>query len=106
MGRFGTGIVFGARGLRYSREALRNMKPGDSMQAKIVALDGEEGHIELSLSEAGKQKLWQLAKELTESGEVIKAKIVGANAGGLMTIVAEDLGGFFACLTALPRTLS
>jgi small subunit ribosomal protein S1 len=70
------------------------MKPGDSLQAKIVALDGEEGHIELSLSEAGKQKLWQLAKELTESGEVIKAKIVGANAGGLMTIVAEELKAF------------
>jgi small subunit ribosomal protein S1 len=93
MGRFGTGIVFGAE-ISNAREALRNMKPGDSLQAKIVALDGEEGHIELSLSEAGKQKLWQLAKELTESGEVIKAKIVGANAGGLMTIVAEELKAF------------
>ena len=93
MGRFGTGIVFGAE-IANAREALRNLKPGDSLQAKIVALDGEEGHIELSLSEAGKQKLWQLAKELAESGEVIKAKIVAANAGGLMTIVAEDLKAF------------
>ncbi len=93
LGRFGTGIVFGAE-ISNAREALRNMKPGDSLQAKIVALDGEEGKIELSLSEAGKQKLWQLAKELTESGEVIKAKIVGANAGGLMTIVAEELKAF------------
>jgi ribosomal protein S1 len=93
MGRFGTGIVYGAE-IGNAREAVRNLKPGDKMQAKIVALDGEEGHIELSLSEAGKQKLWQQAKELTESGEVIKAKIVGANAGGLMTVVAEELKAF------------
>ena len=93
MGRFGTGIVFGVE-IANAREALRTLKPGDSLQAKIVALDGEEGDIELSLSEAGKQKLWALAKELSESGEVIKAKIVAANAGGLMTVVAEDLKAF------------
>ncbi len=93
MGRFGTGIVFGAE-VSNAREALRTVKPGDVMQAKIVALDGEEGLVELSLSEAGKQKLWALAKELTESGEVIKAKVVGANAGGLMTVVADDLKAF------------
>lgn len=93
MGRFGTGIVFGVE-IANARETLRTLKPGDSLQAKIVALDGEEGDIELSLSEAGKQKLWQLAKELAESGEVIKAKIAGANAGGLMTVVADDLKAF------------
>jgi small subunit ribosomal protein S1 len=93
MGRFGTGIVFGAE-VANAREALRNLKPGDSLQAKIVAVDGEEGFIELSLSEAGKQKLWALAKDFAESGEVIKAKVVGANAGGLMTTVADDLKAF------------
>jgi small subunit ribosomal protein S1 len=93
MGRFGTGIVFGSE-VANAKEAIRNLKPGDKLQAKIVALDGEEGHIELSLSEAGKQKLWQQAKELAEAGEVVKAKIVGANAGGLMTTVAEDLKAF------------
>jgi len=93
MGRFGTGIVYGAE-VTNAREALRNLAVGDKLQAKIVALDGEEGMIELSLSEAGKQKLWQLAKELSESGEVIKAKIAGANAGGLMAIVAEELKAF------------
>jgi len=93
MGRFGTGIVFGAE-VTNAREALRNMNPGDKMPAKIVVLDGEEGLIELSISEAGKQKLWQQAKELAEAGEVIKAKIVAANAGGLMTVVAEELKAF------------
>ncbi len=93
MGRFGTGIVYGAE-VSNAREALRGLNPGEKIQAKIVALDGEEGLIELSLAEAGKQKLWAQVKELTESGEVIKAKIVAANAGGLMTTVIEDLKAF------------
>ncbi|HVN26578.1 MAG TPA: S1 RNA-binding domain-containing protein [Candidatus Paceibacterota bacterium] len=93
LGRFGTGIVYGIEVMN-AKEALRNLNPGDKLQAKIIALDGEEGQIELSLSEAGKQKLWQQAKELAESGEVTKAKVIGANAGGLMAIVAEDLKSF------------
>jgi len=92
-GRFGTGIVYGVE-MTNAKEALRNIKPGDKLQAKIVALDGEEGCIELSLSEAGKQKLWQQAKEWLESGEVIKTKIVAANAGGLMAAIGDDLKAF------------
>jgi small subunit ribosomal protein S1 len=97
MGRFGTGIVFGVE-MSNAKEALRNMKPGEKMHAKIVTLDGEEGRTELSVSEAGKQKLWIQAKELAEAGEVIKAKIVAANAGGLMASVvgagSDDLKAF------------
>ena len=93
MGRFGTGIVYGVE-VSNAREALRNLNPGEKVQAKIVALDGEEGLIELSLAEAGKQKLWAQVKDLVEAGEVIKAKIVAANAGGLMTTVIEDLKAF------------
>ncbi len=66
MGRFGTGIVFGAE-IANAREAIRNLKPGDKLQAKIVTLDGEEGDIELSLSEAGKQKLWAASQRNSPS---------------------------------------
>jgi small subunit ribosomal protein S1 len=83
MGRFGTGIVFGVE-LQNAKEAVRKLEPGAKLHAKIVSLDGEEGCVELSLAEAGKQKLWQEAKDFAESGEVVKAKIVSANAGGLM----------------------
>jgi small subunit ribosomal protein S1 len=93
MGRFGTGIVYGME-LQNAREALRHLEPGTKLHAKIVMLDGEEGRIELSLSEAGKQKLWQQAKELAEAGEVIKAKVAAANAGGLMVTVNDDLKAF------------
>jgi small subunit ribosomal protein S1 len=92
MGRFGTGIVYGAE-LQNAKEAVRNLKPGDKLHAKIISLDGEEGCIELSLSEAGKQKLWQQAKDFAESGEVVKAQIASANAGGLMAVLPSEGDG-------------
>ncbi len=78
-----------------AREMLRSMKPGGRVLAKIVAVDGEGGNIELSLSEAGRQKAWQGVKELAENGEVIKIKVLGANAGGLTATLPEsDLRAF------------
>ncbi len=94
LGQFGTGIVFGAE-FANAKEALRNLKPGDKVAAKIVSIDGEKDLIELSLAEAGKQKLWQEIKELAEGGEIIKAKITAANAGGLMASIDNlDLKAF------------
>jgi small subunit ribosomal protein S1 len=93
IGRFGTGIVYGAE-MTNAREAVRNLKAGDVLHAKIISLDEEEGLIELSLSEAGKQKIWQEAKDLMESGEVVKAKIIAANAGGLMAALPNEIKAF------------
>jgi small subunit ribosomal protein S1 len=94
LGRFGSGIVFGME-LQNAKEIIRNLEPGAKIPAKILELDGEEGCIELSLSEAGKQKLWQQVKELAETGEVVKVKIAAANAGGLMANLGDiDLKAF------------
>jgi ribosomal protein S1 len=94
LGRFGAGIVYGAEALN-AREILRNLKPGDKLPAKIVSLDGEGGYIELSLAEAGRQKLWQQAKELSEAGEIIRIKVSSANAGGLTVDLGDiDLKAF------------
>lgn len=94
LGRFGSGIVFGME-LQNAKEIIRKLEPGQKIPAKILELDGEEGCIELSLSEAGKQKLWQQVKELAEAGEVIKVKIAAANAGGLMANLGNiDLKAF------------
>lgn len=83
MGKSGTGIVYGVE-LQNARDILKNLHPGDKLPAKIVSLDGEGGYVELSLAEAGKQQQWQQAQELMESGEIVKFKVNGANAGGLM----------------------
>jgi hypothetical protein len=60
------------------------MKPGDKIPAKVISLDGEEGLIELSLAEAGKQRQWQGVQDLMESGEIVKFKPTASNMGGLI----------------------
>ncbi|MEK9173491.1 MAG: S1 RNA-binding domain-containing protein [Patescibacteria group bacterium] len=79
---FGTGVLYGTE-LSNAKSAIRDLEPGGKIAAKIVNLEGENGYIELSLSEADKQQLWQQAKELMESGEIVKTKITGSNSGGL-----------------------
>jgi small subunit ribosomal protein S1 len=93
MGRFGTGIVYGVE-MANAKEAIKGLKSGDKLNAKIVSLDGEEGYVELSLSEAGRQKIWQRAKDLAEIGETVKAKVAAANAGGLMVTIENDIKAF------------
>jgi len=88
VGQFGTGMVYGIE-FNNARELLKKLQPGEKISAKIIAVDGEDGHVELSLTEADQQRLWQQAKELQEAGEVLKIKITGANAGGLMAMVGD-----------------
>jgi len=88
VGQFGTGIVYGVE-FGNARELLKRLEPGGKISAKILSADGEDGYVELSLTEADQQRLWQQAKELLESGEVIKVKVTGANAGGLITTLAD-----------------
>jgi small subunit ribosomal protein S1 len=88
LGRFGTGIIYGAE-LGNAREVIKGLNPGDKVAAKIVMIDAESGYTELSLAEAGKQRQWQTVQDLADSGEIIKFKITGANAGGLMGAISD-----------------
>lgn len=83
LGKFGTGIVYGLE-LLNAKEVIKKLKVGDKIPVKIIVLENENGLRELSLIEAGQQKSWQKVKELEESGETIKMKIIGANSGGLI----------------------
>lgn len=88
LGRFGTGIVYGAEFIN-ARETLREMEAGQTVAAKVVALDGEDGYIELSLTEASRQKVWQQVQDLLDSGELIKVKITAMNPGGFLAQLSE-----------------
>ncbi len=82
IGKYGTGIVYGVE-FTNARETIKNLKPGDKLPAKILDLDGEQGYAELSIAEAGKQRMWQQVQDLQEAGEVVKMKVTGSNSGGL-----------------------
>lgn len=83
LGKFGTGIVYGME-LLNAKNLLKDLQPGGIVSAKVVDLDGEEGAVELSLASAHKQKNWQDIKDLSDAGEAIAVKIIGANSGGLV----------------------
>ena len=87
LNKFGTGIVYGNE-LMNSRDILKNLAEGETISAKVISSDNEEGFIELSLAGAYKQKEWQVLKETMENDEILSVKISGANTGGLTTEIS------------------
>lgn len=91
LGSFGTGIIYGREFLE-ARDNLRDLKEGDRVFAKVIDLENEEGYVELSISQAGKEITWQRLSQKKEKGEIISAKILGANKGGLLTEISGIAG--------------
>jgi len=88
LGRFGTGIVYGVEFLN-AKNIIKKLEIKETVNAKVVELDNDEGYVELSLAGAQKQQNWHEIKELEEKGESFTVKIVSANSGGLIAEVYE-----------------
>jgi len=87
LGVFGTGIIYG-REFQEAKEELKSLKIGDSVFAKIIDLENEEGYIELSVSQASSELIWEGLRQKKEKGENVTVKILGANRGGLLTEIS------------------
>ena len=87
LGILGTGIIYGKE-FYEAKDKLKDLKIGDSVFTKIIDLENEEGYIELSLTEAGKELAWEQLSEKKGKDESIIVKISGANKGGLLTEVS------------------
>ena len=86
LGALGTGIIYGKEFINAKNE-LKKLKIGDTVFAKIIDLENEEGYIELSLSQASNELVWVELQRKKEKGEKIKVNISGANKGGLLAEV-------------------
>lgn len=91
----GTGVIYG-RELINAKAILKKLHVGDTVTAKVVEPENEDGFVELSLAEADKQKAWQAMKDLKESNEPFVVTITNANAGGLIA----EMSGLQAFLPA------
>ena len=80
---YGTGIIYGREYLA-ARDLIRDINAGDTIKAKVVELENEDGYIELSLREAKKALAWEEAEETMKSGETLEIVVKEANKGGLM----------------------
>ncbi len=89
---FGTGIIYGREYLS-ARETLKNVNIGDTITAKVVGDDNEEGYIELSLREARQALIWNEAETALQKKTVFELPITEANKGGLI-IQWNGLSGF------------
>jgi small subunit ribosomal protein S1 len=93
LGAKGIGIVYGAEFYR-AKDLLKGLDIGDTVMAKVIELENEEGYRELSVVEASKEVTWEKLKDLKEKKEAIEVKIKKANKGGLMA----DIHGIQAFL--------
>ena len=87
LGARGTGIIYGKEFIA-EKESLKDVEIGEGIAAKILELENDEGYIELSLKEAGRELTWDKLKEKKDAEETIKVKIIGANKGGLLAEVS------------------
>ncbi len=87
-----TGVVRG-RELYAEAGEYAGLKVGHEVEATVIDLENELGEVELSFRYAGQQKAWEHLRKLMESGELIPAKIIEANKGGLLARV-NHVSGF------------
>jgi len=83
LGANGVGAVYRGE-LQNAREVIKSLKPGDMIGAKVVQIDNEDGYIELSLTQADKQKAWEEVQDLRDQEEIVKVKLTAFNKGGLL----------------------
>ncbi|MBI3627545.1 MAG: S1 RNA-binding domain-containing protein [Candidatus Sungbacteria bacterium] len=83
LGVRGTGIIYG-REYYEAQDIIKNIEPDSLVTAKVVELDNDEGYVELSLKEAGREKSWRDLKDKMQAGEVLSLPVKEANRGGLI----------------------
>ena len=89
---FGTGIIYGREFIN-AREIIRKINIGDTIKAKVVDTDSENGYIELSLKEARQALIWNEAEKAIKAKTPIELVVKEANKGGLI-LDWQGISGF------------
>ncbi len=88
---YGIGVVRG-RELYDDQATLASLKTGDTVAATVVEVENKDGNVELSMRQAGHERVWQKLREQMESKEIVSTKILAANKGGLMVELNNVVG--------------
>lgn len=89
---FGTGIIYGREFIN-AKDIIKKINIGDTVKAKVVDTDGEEGYIELSLKEAKQALIWSEAEKAIKSKTTLELTVKEANKGGLI-LEWQGIAGF------------
>ena len=88
----GTGIIYGREFIN-ARDVIKKLNIGDTITAKVVDTNNDDGYIELSLKEARQAIIWTEAEEAIKSKKALDLPIKDANKGGLI-IEWQGIQGF------------
>lgn len=89
---FATGVIYGREYLNAS-DVLRKVNIGDSIAAKVILPENNEGYVELSLKEARQALIWSEAEHAILAKTVFEVTVKEANKGGLI-LDWQGIGGF------------
>lgn len=101
LGAKGIGIIYG-REFFEAKDALKNLKVGDTLFAKVLKLETEDGYRELSLVEATQELAWEELIQAKDQEEVFEVQIKGANKGGVIAQV-KGVQAFLPASQLLPE---
>lgn len=87
-----TGVVRGRELFAESSE-YTGLKTGEEVEATVIDLENENGEMELSFRFAGQAKAWEDLRRLFVTGEIVPARVIEANKGGLI-IKLKHITGF------------
>ncbi len=89
---FGTGIIYG-REFMNAKDVINKISIGDTVKAKVVEVENEEGYTELSLKEAKQALTWSEAEKAIKDKTVLNLEVKDANKGGLI-LEWQGIAGF------------
>lgn len=69
------------------------LKPGDALLVFVVQSEDKEGRAVLSVDKARQEKSWRRLQQSHDAGEVIEAKVINYNKGGLL-VNLDGVRGF------------
>ena len=78
------GVIPGREVSEIEQEIGRKPKVGDRVLVYVLATETHEGHPLLSYRRAGTERFWRRAQDQVQSGEVVEAKVLEVNRGGVV----------------------
>src|SRR3989344_1817421 len=89
---YGTGIIYGREFIN-AKDIIKKIALGDTIKAKVVETENEDGYIELSLKEAKQALTWSEAEQAIKQKTILELEVKDANKGGLI-LEWQGLQGF------------
>jgi small subunit ribosomal protein S1 len=68
-------------------EYIEQLKAGDTIEAIVISTENDRGQVLLSLKQAAQDAKWDYFTKVMESNEILDAKGVEVNKGGLIVVV-------------------